>query len=90
MHEETSGGRKGGCKSGGSREDNKWNDGQTVFLFLRGGWQFYSNGYGILDSPRERSMYETPANLYVNGPKYKEKGTAETQQSLPGGLLEDT
>ena len=41
---------------------------------------------------RERSMHETPANLYVNGARHKQRpvGGESREETLPGGLLEDT
>lgn len=48
----------------------------------------YPDGYGYLTPSRERSMHETPANLYVNGARHKQR--EEPRGMLPGGLLEDT
>lgn len=33
----------------------------------------YPDGYGYLTPSRERSMHETPANLYVNGARHKQR-----------------
>lgn len=42
------------------------------FLIFTPYWQPHSDGYGYLTPTRERSMHETPANLYVNGARHKQ------------------
>lgn len=42
------------------------------FLIFTRYWQPHSDGYGYLTPTRERSMHETPANLYVNGARHKQ------------------
>lgn len=54
--------------------------------FVARAWQPHSDRYGYSTPSRERSMYETPANLYVNARGVREKGRCKMSRRRPGAV----